>query len=174
MSVGAGSIKRAANAVNTANAANAGGVANVAGAENKELENMGEVTTRAESIIQKAESRLAARKAAEGKPVGQRGSASMTGKSQTVNRVTSGRGQTETKSNVTEGAVEKTETTAQTVTEDTEETADTAEKEQAIETAEKEMGAANESVISAQNSENIQNRGCIIYGIGQELPVYLL
>lgn len=61
MSVGAGSIKRAANA---AGQANGGGIPNA-------VENF-DKTAKAESVIQRAESRLAARKAAEGKPVAQK------------------------------------------------------------------------------------------------------
>ena len=86
MSVGAGSIKRAANAINTANTVNIANpmntdsAPNTAGADVKETESAEESTSRAESIIQKAESRLAARKAAEGKPVSQRASAPAAGR----------------------------------------------------------------------------------------------
>ena len=225
MSVGAGSIKRAANAVNSASALNAGDAVNVAGAESIETDKTEEVATRTESIIQKAESRLAARKAAEGKPVSQRGTASASGKNQNFNKTTSGKGQTETKtgtgeksqiktstaeksqtktdtkgreqaeaksdakgkeqledkSDIREGAgvvldsaAERTASADRTETGKTDEKSGTIENEQAKEYAELEIEKDNEGVINAQNSETSGNRGCIIYGIGQELPIYLL
>lgn len=148
MSIGAGSIKRAASA---ANAINTGDSASLSDTKERNMENMAENTTRAESIIQKAESRLAARKAGEGKPVSQRQAASSTGKGQTSGKTVADKSRAEEKKDVIPEAV-----SANPVSEIPKEKAESREQSEVI------------------DSESHEGGKYIIYGIGQELPIYLL
>ncbi len=191
MSVGAGSIKRAANAINTSNAVNtttfmntadstnADSVPNTANAEGIGTENVETAAARAESIIQKAESRLAARKAAEGKPVSQRTSAPAAGRGQTTGK--SAAGKAEVKPDVKGKAELKPDTREKAELGQSEEKAAAGiSEEQTLPKDGKisrdkneEMGLTIKSAEMETAAEN-GTRTYIIYGIGQELPIYLL
>ncbi len=207
MSVGAGSIKRAANAVNTANSMNAVGAPNTTGTEIKGTESVEETTTRAESIIQKAESRLAARKAAEGKPVSQKGPVPSAGRTQATgksaaekSRITGkaqpelesgtvGAAQSELKSG-TAGAAQSELKSDTVVAVQPELKSDTAvavqseaklaasgksEDAQTLSKAENvEIEMTMEAMGEMETAAESGTHTYIIYGIGQELPIYLL
>ncbi len=148
MSIGAGSIKRAANA---ANAINTGNSASLAETKVRDTEGMAENTTRAESIIQKAESRLAARKAGEGKPMNQRTATPPTGKGQMSDKTAANKSKTEGRADVTPEEVKTTPV---------------------LELPEEKIVIEEQSGVSESEGHEIGKY--VIYGIGQELPIYLL